>query len=254
MPNQALPNVFAKLAAHFKTLQGFIERPTSRYFDPRVVLPILEAVERLMGELRAQAPDLYSDLPNRALPSASNTTDYDGRGYIERPAIEDVVRDLDYVFEVKAGSQVALVKPSQAARRVFISHGHSTVWREVQAYVERDVGVSTLELAQEPNRGRTVLQKLSEESDRCSYAVVVITGDDQTNSGPPRARENVMHEIGYFQGKYGLSRVALLYEDGTSIPSNIHGLVYVPFPKDLVSAALATLRRELEDAFRTGTH
>jgi hypothetical protein len=35
----------------------------------------------------------------------------------------------------------------------------------------------------------------------------------------------------------------------TNIPSNIHGLVYIPFPKGLVSAAFGVLGRELRTAF-----
>jgi predicted nucleotide-binding protein len=59
-----------------------------------------------------------------------------------------------------------------------------------------------------------------------------------------------MHEIGYFQGKYGLRDICLLYEEGTNIPSNIHGLVYIPFPKGLVRATFGALARELKAAFR----
>jgi hypothetical protein len=135
-------------------------------------------------------------------------------------------------------------------RRIFISHGRSPDWHKAQAYIERDIKIETLELAQEANRGRTVLQKLNEEANRCSYAVIVMTGDDEVGEGGhPRVRENVMHEIGFFQGKYGLANVCLLYEEGTNIPSNIHGLVYIPYPKGYVDATFGALRRELEAAF-----
>jgi predicted nucleotide-binding protein len=161
---------------------------------------------------------------------------------------------MAYIFEVKANSELRVVvaeEPVSDPRpaRVFISHGKSPDWREVQDYIERDLTIQTLELAQEPSKGRTVLQKLNEESDKCSFAVVVMTGDDDDGHGAPRVRENVMHEIGFFQGKYGLSNVCLLHEEGTSIPSNIHGLVYIPFPKELVSAAFGVLSRELRSAF-----
>jgi predicted nucleotide-binding protein len=241
--------VLAKLAAHLKALRSFVERPTARYFDPLVVLPIFEAVSSLLVDLRMGRPDLFAEVPARAKPAASGTTDHEGRGYVHRAPVEELVRDLEYVFEVRAGSQSALIAPSALPRRVFISHGRSSDWREVQPFIERDVGIPTLELAQEPNRGRTVLQKLAEESDRCSYAVIVMTGDDPIDGDRPRARENVMHEIGFFQGRYGLSRVTLLHEEGTNIPSNIHGLVYIPYPKELVSAGFGTLQRELRDTF-----
>lgn len=54
-----------------------------------------------------------------------------------------------------------------------------------------------------------------------------------------------MHEIGYFRGKYGLARVVLLHEEGVNIPSNIQGLVYIPFSKGLIDAAQGARMREL---------
>lgn len=128
---------------------------------------------------------------------------------------------------------------------MFISHGRATDWREVQSYIEKTLGIPTLELAQEANLGRIILQKLAEESSNCSYAVIVMTGDDKDLDGNLRARENVIHEIGYFQANYGLSGVALLHEEGTNIPSNIHGLVYIPFPKNTIEASFGALTKEL---------
>ena len=113
----------------------------------------------------------------------------------------------------------------------------------------KKTSIPTLELAQEPNRGRTVLQKLARNRIG-AYAVVVMTSDDNAQDGALLARENVMHEIGYFQGKFGLANVCLLHEEGVNIPSNIHGLVYIPFPKDMVRAAFSALGRELGTAFK----
>jgi predicted nucleotide-binding protein len=167
-----------------------------------------------------------------------------------------MVRDMEYIFEVRANSELKVelseakevVETADLIFRVFISHGRSTEWREVQAFIEKDLKMGTLELAQEPNRGRTVLQKLNDEAAKCSFAVVVMTGDDDFGKGAPRARENVVHEIGFFQGKLGLESICLLHEEGTSIPSNIHGLVYVPFPKGLITASFGVLGREINAA------
>ena len=146
---------------------------------------------------------MFGDLPDRPIPESSGTTDFEGRGYIERHQLEQVARDIEYILEVRAHSELEVpTHSSERERRIFISHGTPPDWREVQEFIERDLNIPTLELAQEPNRGRTVLQKLDEESDRCSYAVVVMTGDDEVEDGALRARENVMHEIGYFQGNF----------------------------------------------------
>ncbi len=116
----------------------------------------------------------------------------------------------------------------------------------MQSFIEKDIQIETLELAQEPNKGRSVLQKLIEESNNCSFAVIVMTGDDDIKDNAPRVRENVMHEIGFFQGKYGIQNVCLLYEEGTNIPSTIHGLVYIPFPKGYINATFSALQREIK--------
>ena len=143
-------------------------------------------------------------------------------------------------------------KSKSMPRRIFISHGRSNDWHEVQHYIQRDVKFEALELAQEPSQGRTILQKLDEESDKCGYAVIVMTGDDRLGD-EQRARENVIHEIGFFQGKYGLDRVCLLYEEGVNRPSNIEGLVYVGFQPGVIKAGFAELRKEIEEAFRAPT-
>jgi len=235
----------AKLAAILKVLRELIQNPRSSFFDPDVVLEYLEAANRHLNVLREVQPDLFADLPQRSIPRTSKTSDFEGRGYIERAPLQQLVRDIEYVFEVRAGSELRVAPQRTIEARVFLSHGRSEDWREVQAYLEKDLGVLTLELAQEPNRWWTVLQKLVEEANRCTYAVIVMTGDDAGPGGEARARENVMHEIGFFQGTYGLQNVSLLHEEGTNMPSNIHGLVYIPYPKLTVTASFATLAREL---------
>ena len=162
-----------------------------------------------------------------------------------REQLKSLARTIDQMFELRANSELAAPE-AKVASKIFISHGQANDWREVQEYIERDLELKTLELAQEPNCGRTILQKLEEESSKCNYAVIVMTGDDLDGAGNKKARENVMHEIGYFQGKFGLSSVCLLHEEGTSIPSNIQGLVYIPFPKGYISATLGVLMRELK--------
>ncbi|MCX5824671.1 MAG: nucleotide-binding protein [Deltaproteobacteria bacterium] len=244
-----IPLIFAKLAGIYKIV-GAILSKTGRYYDPAYVMECFERSYRISDRLREILPGLYSDLPLRSLPKGSGTTDFEGRGYIERLEMEHLKEDLEYIFEVRSHSKLGELEDVATPDSVFISHGSSNDWREVQAYVEKDLQIKILELAQEPNRGRTILQKLAEESNRCSYAVIVMTGDDDVGREKPRARENVMHEIGYFQGKYGLRRICLLYEEGTSIPSNIHGLLYIPFPKGLVRATFGALARELRAVFK----
>ena len=67
------------------------------------------------------------------------------------------------------------------------------------------------------------------------FAVVLLTGDDrggraeqQYEVQQPRARQNVIFELGFFIGKLGRNRVCALYERGVEIPSDYQGVLFVP--------------------------
>lgn len=238
---------FAKLEALLKRMQPYLEG-RGKYFNPVIIHEHFDAFSNLRDRIMDSLPEVYSDFPIREKPESSNTTDFDGKGYVTRSQVETIIADIKQMLELRSlvfeGKDQVFLED-----KIFISHGRSTDWREVQAYIEKDLDKTTIELAQQANKGRTVLQKLDDESTNCSFAVIVMTGDDFVQDEAPRARENVIHEIGFFQGKYGLERICLLYEEGTNIPSNIHGLVYIPYPKDMVKATFGDLSREINAAF-----
>lgn len=69
-----------------------------------------------------------------------------------------------------------------------------------------------------------------------TVAVVVMTGEDEMADGSMRARENVVHEVGFCQGALGIDRTIILLENGVSEFSNIAGLTQIHFPAhDLMS-------------------
>lgn len=217
-------------------------------FAPEDVEAYFVGTARALEVLRAELPELYGDFPaveEKASCSMSNASDGSAvPNSYWRAQVERLARNVEQMIEIRAHSELAA--PAAAApKRVFISHGRAKDWLSVQAFIERDLDVRTLELAQEPNKGLTVLAKLSDAADQCDSAVIVMTGDDRLEGGEVRARENVLHEIGYFQGKYGLARVVLLHEEGVNIPSNIQGLVYIPFPKGYIDGVQGALMREL---------
>ena len=48
-----------------------------------------------------------------------------------------------------------------------------------------------------------------------------------------RARQNVVLEFGFFMGRLGRDRVCCLYREGVKLPSDMQGIVYIPFKKSL---------------------
>lgn len=226
-----------------------------RSFEPDAVGYHFKQTAALVQILRELLPPLYADFQPIATEPTTELYQADReapkRCNYGRDQLERLVRDIDQLLEIRANSELS--QPSAASltapRRVFISHGRSNDWREVQAYIERDIGLSTLELAQEPNAGQTVIEKLEKNASGCDSAVIVMSGDDVDADGQARARENVMHEVGFFQAKYGRARVCLLHEEAVSIPTNLSGVVYIPFPRGGIGASFGVLARELKAVY-----
>jgi hypothetical protein len=235
--------LLAKVAALKKSFDG-IQYGRGRCFG-NVVEPLFPRYEKVISELKDLNPDFYGDIPDSEIPESMGVSS--GGKLYEHHKIQPLIQNLEYILELSTNARIGeKIEKRERVNRVFISHGRSLEWVKIQTYLEKDIGIPTLELAQEPNLGRTVLQKLQEEAQKCSVAVIVMTGDDMTDEGEVRARENVLHEIGFFQGLYGLQNVVLLHEQGVNIPSNIHGLVYIGFPKDTAEASLGALTREMK--------
>ena len=119
------------------------------------------------------------------------------------------------------------------SRNVFVVHGHDdAVTASVARFLEK-LDLHPIILHEQPNMGRTVIEKFEAHAD-VSFAVVLLTADDVgglASSGKlnSRARQNVILELGYFIGRLGRARVCALYIEGVEIPSDIHGVLYVPF-------------------------
>jgi predicted nucleotide-binding protein len=233
--------------------RGAGEVKTRATFSPDHVQHYFTQAASHLDALRALLPDLYADFqvintgPETEM--APTGTEQRGAKHFSRAQVERLIRDIDQIFEVRANSELEQPK-KQSLGRVFVSHGRSNDWRAVQSFIEKDVGLSTLELAQEPNMGRTIIEKLIDGAGRCDSAVIVMTGDDTAKPDEARVRENVMHEIGYFQGVYGRTGVVLLHEEGVNIPTNLSGVAYVPFPREDIEAAFHVLQRELKAIYK----
>lgn len=243
--------LLAKVAALQKNFSKIIWDRLQR-IGGSIVEPLMSQYSKYCKELIESIPELYADLeimpipePFCVVPTMRDNADNEQENVYTHRQLEPIIQSIDYILEVRANYRIGEKQESEdRPKRVFISHGRSAEWYKVQSHMEKDINFGTLELTQEANFGRTVLQKLNDESNRCGYAVIVMTGDDIIED-EIRARENVLHEIGFFQGKYGLQNVVLLHEEGVNIPSNIHGLVYIPFPKNTVEATFGALDREL---------
>ncbi len=112
------------------------------------------------------------------------------------------------------------------ADTVFIIHGHDHNLKvEVQLFLERGK-VKNKVLHEVPDRGRTIIDKLVEETADARFAIALFTPDDITADQNLRARQNVILEVGYFIGKIGKSNVRMILKDQIEIPSDLSGILY----------------------------
>jgi hypothetical protein len=132
--------------------------------------------------------------------------------------------------------------------RVFIGHGANAQWRDLKDHLHEKHGYEVVAYELCARTGYSVKEVLEEMLDSSTFAVLVLTGEDAGATGDLHARENVIHEVGLFQGRLGFRRVAVLLESGCAEFSNIHGLMQVRFgPGGIASTfgeILATIRRE----------
>jgi predicted nucleotide-binding protein len=112
---------------------------------------------------------------------------------------------------------------------VFVIHGHDESLKNEVKLLLINAGVNHIVLHEQPDKGRTIIDKLLEESTASNYAIALFSPDDKTEQGEKRARQNVVLEVGYFLGKLGKERVRLLVKDKIEIPSDLQGILYEPF-------------------------
>ncbi len=147
--------------------------------------------------------------------------------------LEGLVELLQTELQLRGGAAISRPGPAPTGRRIFLVHGHDqAVLQEVARFLER-VDQDVIILREQPNRGRTIIEKFEDYSN-VGFAVILLTPDDRGGPAPsssdeqhPRARQNVILELGYFLGRLGRSRVCALYREGVEIPSDYSGVLYV---------------------------
>ena len=150
-------------------------------------------------------------------------------------SIQNVVRQMiipfardykDYVMS-QGNSQTQLTLPT--SNKVFIVHGHDGEARETVARFLEKMGFQAIILHEQANQGRTVIEKVEGNSD-VGFAVILLTPDDtgcvKGGEAEPRARQNVLLELGYFIGRLGRAKVCALKRGELEIPSDFAGVVW----------------------------
>jgi predicted nucleotide-binding protein len=146
-------------------------------------------------------------------------------------------------------------KSSSAAlsNKVFVVHGHDQLLKaDVEQFINQ-IGLESIVLHRQPDKGRTLIEKFEQHSD-VGYAFILLTPDDiaytidqdtlpdSSRKKEKRARPNVIFEFGYFVGKLGRDRVCCLYKEGVILPSDLDGLVYKKIDGSVESQGISIIK------------
>jgi predicted nucleotide-binding protein len=163
------------------------------------------------------------------------------RGVEEMAAIADAaVADAEdqLAGDEFVGSATKRARLPGEKRRIFIVHGHSEAPMQAAARLCERLGFETIVLHEQPDQGRTIIEKFEDYSD-VDFAVVLLTADDlgRRASAPdsetkPRARQNVVLELGFFVGRLGRKKVCALADQTVEVPSDYTGVLLVRLDAD----------------------
>jgi len=148
-------------------------------------------------------------------------------------------------------TSVYIIDEKPLGRDIFLVHGLDNAAKEsVARYLEK-LDLNVIILHERPNAGKTLIEKLIHNS-KVGFAVVLMTPDDigssiaEPDKKSPRARQNVIFELGYFLGCLGRERVCALHKPDVVPPSDWDGVVYVPM--DTAGGWRILLAKEIKQA------
>lgn len=218
-----------------------------RMFDNQAIVNEYKEVKELRSFLYVQNQFLgvrvsYEEIADRFRKDIHEKINY----------LETLIIRLELIPEmrVKAVPNTILNQTESRNKDVFIVHGKDEPAKEsVSRFIER-INLNPIILHEKANANRTIIEKLEHYSN-VGFAIVLLTPDDKGSSKDepdgvkPRARQNVIFELGYFIGKLGRENVCALYKEGVELPSDYQGVLYLPMDANEWQLPLA---REIKQA------
>ena len=193
------------------------------------------------------AEDAYTDFREPLLAYSGSTSLSDGLRCYQNAmsfsinSLESIRDQLELYDEpsemlqaISGNEGVSDTPQSTFGDEVFIVHGHDDEAKETVARFVENFGIEATILHEQANRGQTIPEKFEEHASEAGFAIILLTPDDvgaskdETDDPKPRARQNVVLELGYFWGRLGRGHVCVLYKGGVELPSDMQGLLYVP--------------------------
>lgn len=238
---QGIERGIARLQERIDTLKAFdfqvltLSR-TMPELDP-LSAAIADTLERCFGKDSTAYRRYKSATALRPVQPKSYSNEFylrqEAREHFERSValLQDAQRALrEDEEDAEHAAPQPLVPAAPLSRSVFVVHGHDGEARETVARFLKAMDFEPVILHEKPNQGGTVIEKFEANSD-VGFAVVLLTPDDlgrslKEDELKPRARQNVLLELGYFIGRLGRNKVCALKRGDVELPSDYVGVVW----------------------------
>lgn len=141
--------------------------------------------------------------------------------------------------EAAIGGDTVTIAVTPAQQTIFVVHGHDVAAREQLELVLHKLGLQPFVLQNTGGGGLTIIESLEKmigKNAASSFGIVLLTPDDVgylkedgETEAKPRARQNVILEMGMLLASLTRERVAILQKGFVEHPSDVSGIIYIPF-------------------------
>lgn len=143
--------------------------------------------------------------------------------------------------------------PGTLSNKVFVVHGHDEAAKGGLELFLKEIGLEPVVLHRQADEGQTIIEKFEKHAD-VGYAFILLTPDevaylkkhelepDDKRKKEFRPRPNVLFEFGYFVRRLGRSRVCCLYTGNVTLPTDVSGMIYKSYDKNVEDVAYGIMK------------
>lgn len=130
--------------------------------------------------------------------------------------------------------------------KIFISWGGNEIYKtQVEAIVKKN-GFIPISYSMNGKEGKYHLENLQSLTEECDNAIVIMSKEDLMADSKWRARQNVIHELGYCQAIYSRENVLLIVEEEVEMLSNLSGIFHGKLHKNMADRLIKDITNFLE--------
>lgn len=184
-------------------------------------------------ESHSIAQDFGHYEPRGLFSADANVREFRDRLHRDLSCLEYLRKNAGKDTTASASPVIASPGPG-SGNSVFVVHGHDKARRDEVELLLHKLELTPIILQDKPSKGNTMIEKFEEHADEIGFAIALFTADDKGRANNerkynPRARQNVIFELGYFYARLERRNTAVLLDSAIEIPSDIQGIVRIQF-------------------------